>query len=97
MELHLGLWEAREGPDLPRPDYKQLPETSPDGRLGLLASVRRLQLPTLAQPLALLRLASFSPFLGLSGAQGDPLFLTTVAPSCRGTLWPLLHSPAPSA
>lgn len=54
------------------------------------------QLPTLAQPMALLCLASLSPSLGLLGAWDCPLFLTVVAPAHRGTLWPLLHhSPAP--
>lgn len=92
------IWDfGRPGRSLifPRPDYKQLPGTSPDGRLGLLASASASQLPTLAQSNCL---AFFSPFLGLSGTRGDPLFLTAVAPSLRGTLWPLLrHSLAPSA
>lgn len=69
------IWDfGRPGRTLifPSPDYKQLPGTSPDGRLGLLASASASQLPTLAQPLALLHLASFSPFLGLSGAWVTP-------------------------
>lgn len=92
------IWDfGRPGRTLifPSPDYKQLPGTSPDGRLGLLASASASQLPTLA-----LGTAPSSFLLTISGAlgsTGDSLF-TAVAPSHRGTLWPLLHhSPAPSA